>query len=137
MYASMMSETSMKMSHFRSKTRSLGQIIDKACVCSRGIILSLIPMKHDQNVCFDEILDEFEIGSCWVKNISEDSENGSCWQENLVTRSNLRKTLRTLLRPHFWFNIIKLGQNICLEISTERRNGLCWIKHLIKKKNLW
>ena len=50
-----------------SKIRSLGQILGKPCVRSRGHILSLIIMKSNQNVCLDEILDEFEIGLCRIK----------------------------------------------------------------------
>ena len=38
------------------------------CVLSRGHIFSLIIMKLWQNVCLDEISDEFENGSCRVKN---------------------------------------------------------------------
>ena len=38
------------------------------CVYSGGHIFSLIIMKLDQNVCLDKISDEFENGSCWVKN---------------------------------------------------------------------
>ena len=44
-------------------------------------------MKLGQNVCLDEISDKFKNGSCRVK--------------NLVTKSNLRKTLCMLERPHF------------------------------------
>ena len=51
-----------KMGHVRSKTRSLGQILEKPCVCSRGHIFSLIIMKLGQSVCLDEILDEYEKG---------------------------------------------------------------------------
>ena len=39
-----------------------------ACVSSRGHIFSLIIMKLDRNVCLDEISNEFENGSCQVKN---------------------------------------------------------------------
>ena len=45
---------SLKMSHVGSKTRALGNILEKPCV--------------GQNVCLDEVLDEFEIGSCGFKN---------------------------------------------------------------------
>ena len=41
--------------HGRSKTRSLGQILEKPCVCSRGHIFSLLIMKLGQIVCRDEI----------------------------------------------------------------------------------
>ena len=40
----------------RSKTRSLGQILEKPCVSSRGHIFSPIIMQRSQNVCLDEIL---------------------------------------------------------------------------------
>ena len=50
------------------KTRSLGQIIEKPCVCCRGHNFSPIIMKLGQNVCLDEILDEFENESCQIKN---------------------------------------------------------------------
>ena len=64
----MKSRTSSKFSQVGSKTRSLGQILQKSCAYSRGHILSWILMKLGQNVCIDEISDEFEIGSCRVKN---------------------------------------------------------------------
>ena len=70
---------SWKLGHVGSKTRSLGQILEKPCVRSRDHIFSPIIMKLGQNVCLDEISDAFENGSCWVKN----------W----VTESNLRKAL--------------------------------------------
>ena len=63
----MKSWTSWKMGLVGSKTRSLGQILEKPCVCSRGHIFSLIIMKHSQNVCLDEILDKLKDGSCLVK----------------------------------------------------------------------
>ena len=76
----MKSWMNLKMDYFWSKTRSLGQILEKPCVrsrgniysliitklgqnvCSRGNIISVIIMKLGQNVCLDEILDEFENG---------------------------------------------------------------------------
>ena len=61
------SRTSSKMGHVGSKTRSLGQILEKSCVRSRGHIFSPIIMELGQNVCLNEILDEFENGSCQVK----------------------------------------------------------------------
>ena len=63
----MKSQTSLKMDHVRSKTRSLGQISEKPYVHSRGHTLSPIIMKCGQNVCLDEISDRFENESCWVK----------------------------------------------------------------------
>ena len=55
------------MGRVRSKSRSLSQILEKDCVCSKGHIFSPISTKLGQNVCLDEIKDEFENGSCWVK----------------------------------------------------------------------
>ena len=37
-----------------SKTRSLGQILEKPCVCSRDLILVQILIKLGQNVCLDD-----------------------------------------------------------------------------------
>ena len=67
------------MGHVWSKTRSLGPVLEKPCVCSVGHIFSPIVMKLGQNVNLDEISDEYENGSCLVK--------------NKVTMLNLRKTL--------------------------------------------
>ena len=46
--------------HFGSKTRSLGQMLEKPCVHSRGHIFSLITMKLGQDVYLDKIWDQFE-----------------------------------------------------------------------------
>ena len=59
---------SLKMGHVGSKTRLLGQILDKPCVLSRGHIFSPIIMKLGQNVCHDEISHRFENGLCCFKN---------------------------------------------------------------------
>ena len=56
------------MGHVGSKTRSPGQILEKPCVRFRGHILSQILMKVGQDVCLDDISDEFENGSRGVKN---------------------------------------------------------------------
>ena len=53
------------MGHVRSKTRSLGKILEKLCVCCRGHIFRPMIMKLDQNICLDEISDEFEMGHVW------------------------------------------------------------------------
>ena len=55
---------SLKMGYVRSKTKSLGQILEKP----RGHIFSPVILKLGQNVCLDQIWDEFENESCWVKN---------------------------------------------------------------------
>ena len=62
--ASMKSQTNLKLSHVGSKARSLGQILEKPCVHSRGHSFSSILMKLGQN---DAISDQIENGSCRVK----------------------------------------------------------------------
>ena len=49
------------------KTRSLGKILEKPCVCSRGHIFGPILMKLGQNICLNDITDEFQNESCRVK----------------------------------------------------------------------
>ena len=112
----MKSQTSSKLDHVGSKTRSLGQILEKSIVPFRGLIFSPILMKLGQNVCPNEISDEFEIWSCWFK--------------NLVTRPNLRKTL-LLSRGHIFSLILtKLGQHVCLDkILDLLEIGSCWVKN--------
>ena len=41
-----------------SKTRSLGQILEKPCIHSRYHIFGLVIIKLGQNVCLDEISHE-------------------------------------------------------------------------------
>ena len=55
------------MRHVRSKTTSLGQILEKPCVLPRGHIFSPIMMKLGQNVFLDKVWDEFENGSFQVE----------------------------------------------------------------------
>ena len=60
----MKSRKSLKIGHVGLKTRLLGQIVEKACVHSRGHIFSPIILKSGQNICLDEISDKFRNGSC-------------------------------------------------------------------------
>ena len=60
----MKSRLSLKMGHVGSG----GQILEKPCVRSAGLIIGPILMKLGQNVCLNEISDEFETGSCDFKN---------------------------------------------------------------------
>ena len=57
------------MGYVWSKTKSLGKIFEKPCVCCRGHIYRPMIMKLDQNVCVDELSDEFQNGSCLVKKL--------------------------------------------------------------------
>ena len=47
----------LNMGHVGSKTRSLGQILAKPCICSRGHIFGPVLMKLGQRVCLNEISD--------------------------------------------------------------------------------
>ena len=99
MFVVMKSRTRVKTGHGPSKTWSLGQILEKPCVRTRGHIL--IIMKLAQNVCLDEISDEFENGSCWVKTRS-------------LGQMSEKPCVR--YRGHIFSPIImELGQNVCLD----------------------
>ena len=63
-----MSRSSSKLGHVGSKTRSLGQILEKPCVHSRGHSFDPKFMKLCQNVNHQNVQVKFETGSCWVKN---------------------------------------------------------------------
>ena len=60
MFVLIKSRTSSKMGCVVSKTSSLGQILEKPRVRSRGNTFSPIIIKLGQNVCLIEILDELE-----------------------------------------------------------------------------
>ena len=89
----------LKMDHVRSKTRSLGQILDKHCVRSRGHIFSQITLKLGQNLCLDEVSNELETGSCQVKKLGQILEK-CCGR----SRSHIFRPI-----------IMKLDQNFCLD----------------------
>ena len=98
------------MGHVRSKTRSLGEMLEKPCVRSRGHIFSPIIMKHGQSVCLDEVSDEAENRSCRVKtrSLSQISEKPCVHSRNHIFRSI----------------IMKLDQNVCLdEVLDKFKNG--------------
>ena len=80
---------SLKIGCVGSKTRSLGQILEKPCVHSKGHIFRPIIMKRGQNVCLDEISDKFGNGSCRVK--KKESHDGPVLLHWLIL-GNLFKT---------------------------------------------
>ena len=57
MFATIKSQTSLKLGHLGRKTRSQGQILEKPCLHSIGHILSPILMALGQKVCLDQISD--------------------------------------------------------------------------------
>ena len=62
------SRSSLKVGHVGSKPRSLGQILEKPCVHSRGHSFDFKFMKLYQNANDHNVQVNFESGSCWVKN---------------------------------------------------------------------
>ena len=73
---------------------SLGQILEKACVHSRGQIFSPILMKLGQNVCLKEISDEFQNASWWVKlwSVGQTLEKPCVCSRGHTILSNTHKT---------------------------------------------
>ena len=57
-----------KIGHVRSKTRSLGQFIEKLCVHSRGLSFDPVFMKLCQNLYLNEFWNRFKNRLCQVKN---------------------------------------------------------------------
>ena len=104
------------MGHVGSKTRSLGKILVKPSVRSRGHIFSPIIMKLGQIVCIDETSDNLKMGHV-------ESKTRSLGQilEIPCVRS----------RGHIFSPIImKLDQNLCVdEISDDFENGSCWVQN--------
>ena len=49
----------------KEKARSLGQILEKKCVRSRGYIFSPKIMRLGQNICLDEVYDKLKMGHFW------------------------------------------------------------------------
>ena len=96
------SGTSAKTGYVGSKTRSLGQILEKVCVCCKVHIFSSIIMKRNKNVCLDKISDD---GSCRVKTRS---------LGEILEKPCVRS------RGHIFSQIIKkLGQNFCCDEISE------------------
>ena len=60
MFASMKSQTSLKLGHVGTKTRSLSQILKKPCVRSGPHFRSDTHESWSEVTCLDQIWDEFE-----------------------------------------------------------------------------
>jgi hypothetical protein len=67
MFVLMLPWTLLNMGVVGSKSRSLGQILEKSCLHSKGHIFGSIFLKLGQNVCLDAALDPIEYGCGWVK----------------------------------------------------------------------
>ena len=113
----LMKSDELKMGNVWSKTRSRGHIKEKPYVHSRGHIFCPIIMKHGQNICLNESLDEYKnaghVGSK-TRSISE-----------ILEKPCVR------YRGHiFSLIIMELSQNCCFdEILHELKNGSCWVKN--------
>ena len=55
--------------HLRSKTRSLGQMIEKPCKHSRDKIFASIFVMSCQNVYLDDNKGQIQIGVMWVQKL--------------------------------------------------------------------
>ena len=106
----------LKMSRARSKTGSVGQILEKPLVCSRGHIFSQIIVKLGQNVCLDKIWTSLKIDCVGSKTRSL----GQIFEKPCVhSKGHI-----------FSLIIMKRGQNVCInEISHKFGNGSCWVKN--------
>ena len=103
MFVMIKSRTSSKMGHVRSKTRSLGQILEKPCVRSRGHIFSPIIMKLGQNDCLHE-----------MKSWTSSKNNHVRWKIRSLGQILEKPCVRSrgyIFRPTF----MKLGQNVCFD----------------------
>ena len=67
MFVLIISGSSSNMGGVGSKSRSLGQILEKSCLHSKGHIFSAIFLKLAQNVCLDNISVKFDHGWGGVK----------------------------------------------------------------------
>ena len=63
----MISGTSSNMGQVRLKSRSVGQILEKPCLCSRGHIFCPIFFKLGQDVYLDDVWAKLEFGSGRLK----------------------------------------------------------------------
>ena len=62
------------MGHVGSKTRSVGQLIEKPCEHSRGHSFGPIIIKLAQNDHLDNISVNFEYGSCRVMSVQKQGQ---------------------------------------------------------------
>ena len=117
------------MGHIGSKTRSLGQILEKSSVRCRGHILSLIVMKLCHNVCLD-------------KKSRTSTKMGHVRSKTRSLGEILEKPCVCTKGNIFSLIVMKLVQNVYLdEISDEFEKGSCQAKNrslhqLFEKKNL-
>ena len=70
MFDMIISQSSSIMGGMGSKSRSLGQILVKACLHCRGHIFGPISFRSALNVCLDDISVKCDHGWDWVKKFS-------------------------------------------------------------------
>ena len=95
---------------------NVGHILKKPCVCSGDHIFSLITITLGQNICLDNISDEFENESCRVKSRS---------LGQILEKPGVHS------RGHiFSLIMMKLCQNTCIDkISGDLQNGECQVQN--------
>ena len=89
------------MGHVGSKMRSLGQMIEKLCVCCIGHMFSPIIMKLDKNVFLNESQTSSKVGHV----------GSSTWSLGQMIEKPCVGSRGQILSPI----IMKLGQNLCLD----------------------
>ena len=100
---------------------SRSNLLKKTCVRSRRHIFRPVLVEFGQNVCLNEVSDDFENRSCLQKKT----------KKKQVIMSNLFKNLMYALEVTYFSPILmKLDQNGCLNaVSEEFENGSCSVKH--------
>ena len=100
MFGLIKSRKSSKFGHEGSKTRSLGQILEKPCVRPSDHIFSPILMKLGQNVCIDETWKSLKLGHVGSKTRSL----GQILEKPLIHRGHIFNPI-----------LLKNGQNVFLD----------------------
>ena len=108
-----------------SKTRSLGQILEKPCVHYRDQIFVQIHMKLGQNLFLEKSETSSKMGHFGSKTTSLCQILEKPCLRRLSCVVNFLACVRS--RGHIFCLIIKMhGQNVCLDENTgEFGNGLC------------
>ena len=113
----------MKLGHGGSKTRSLGQIIEKHCVHSGGHSFDPKFMKLCQIVYQHHIYMNFESGSCWVKTRS---------LGQILEKPGVHS------RGHkLDYDFMKLCQQVNHHyVQVKLETWSCWVKNYVARSNL-
>ena len=111
------SQTTLKMGHGWSKTRSLDQILEKLCVSTIGHIFSLILMKHCRMYASVKSVTNLKLFHCGSETRSP-GQNLKTDHEGSKTRSldGMLEKPCVHSRGHiFCLTFMKLGQNVSIK----------------------